>query len=380
MKRIRVLHILPDLVPYGLERIVANLALLGDRARFEPAVASLYGYAPGSLADDFQQAGVPVFHLDKRRGPDPRMIPRLARLLRRTQPEIVHTHNYVLRYVLPAAALAGSPPIIHTVHNLADRETDRLGLWIQRRAFRRRVQPVAISEECAASFERVYGRPAPVIRNGITVEKYQHPIVPRSEWRRLHGFAMQDLLVTCVARFEPQKDHRTLMEAFARLAREVPAAKLVLAGSGRLQDAARRQVRELGLERRVFFLGQRGDIADILGASDIFALASLWEGNPLSVMEAMAAGLPIAATRVGAVPELAEDGRHGLLAAPGDAAGLAESMLGLARHAGRRRQFGRAAAERARGCFDHRGMVAAYEDLYRQALGAPAEEGEEVCR
>ncbi|HLH40253.1 MAG TPA: glycosyltransferase [Bryobacteraceae bacterium] len=380
MKRIRVMHILPDLVPYGLERIVANLALLGDRDRFEPIVTSLYGYVPGSLAGDFERAGVRVFHLDKRRGFDPRMITRLARAVRQVKPEILHTHNYVLRYVLPAAALGGSPRIVHTVHNLADRETDRIGVWIQKRAFAGRVQPVAISEECAASFERVYGRGAPIIRNGITVEKYQRPSVSRLEWRRVHGFAMQDLLITCVARFDPQKNHRTLIEAFARVAREIPAAKLVLAGSGRLQEAAGRQVRQLGLEPRVFFLGQRGDIADILGASDIFALASLWEGNPLSVMEAMAAGLPIAATRVGAIPELAEHETHGLLAAAGDGVALAEAMLGLARHADRRRHLGRAAAERARQRFDHRGMVAAYEDLYRQVLGAPAKESEVTYR
>src|ERR1019366_9006678 len=102
---------------------------------------SLYGYIPGSLADDLLQAGIKVFHLNKRRGLDPRMIVRLARVFREMKPEVIHTHNYVLRYVLPAMGVSGSPPILHTVHNVAEHETDRIGVWIQRRAFRERVCP-----------------------------------------------------------------------------------------------------------------------------------------------------------------------------------------------------------------------------------------------
>ena len=378
-KRTQVLHVLPDLVPYGLERIVATLALLGDTNRFEVSVVSLYGYIPGSLADDLTQAGIQVFHLDKRRGLDPRMITRLAGVFRTVKPDLLHTHNYVLRYVLPAAAISGSPRILHTVHNLAERETDRIGVWLQKRAFRGRVQPVAISEECAASFERVYGIQAPLVRNGITVESYARPAVSRADWRRAEGFSPEDLLIACVARFDPQKNHKTLIDAFARTALQIPAAKLLLAGDGGLRGAAERRVRERGLEDRVFFLGRRSDVPALLGASDIFALASLWEGNPLSVMEAMAAGLPLAGTRVGAVPELALHGMQGLLVPPGDDAALASAMTRLAHDREFRRRVGRAAAERARRHFDHRHMVQAYERLYGQLVGASVPEGELVC-
>jgi glycosyltransferase involved in cell wall biosynthesis len=380
MNPIRIMHILPDLVPYGLERVVATLALLGDRRHFEISVVSLYGHMPGSLTNELRDAGIQVFHLNKRKGLDIRMFGRLARVMRKVRPHILHTHNYVLRYVLPAAAVAGHPQILHTVHNVADRETDRLGVWIQKHAFRGRVQPVTISEECSTSFERVYGQVAPMVRNGITVDHYARPAISRAAWRASEGFDTSDILITCVARFDEQKNHQALVEAFAQTAGLVPNAKLILSGNGRLQPEIENLVQRRGLRDRVFFLGRRDDVPALLGASDIFALASLWEGNPLSVMEALAAGLPLAGTRVGAIPELASDGIHGILSAPGDIRALANAMTHLAFDERARRTMGRAAAQRARDRFDHRQMVDAYQNLYRKLMRLEVHEGELLCQ
>lgn len=368
IEKTRVLHILPDLMPYGLEKMVASLVLLADRNRFEPAVVSLYGRQEGSLAKAIEEAGVRVFHLDKRRGLDLRMFPRLREVCAEFRPDVLHTHNYVLRYTLPVAAWTRPGAQVHTIHNVADQEVDRLGMWLQNKAFHRgAVVPVAIAGEVAASMERVYGiRHPELIPNGIPVRAFADQPGQREAWRAKEGFAPDDLLIACVARFFPQKNHHTLLIAFAQL--QDTNAKLLLAGDGYLESEVRAQAEQLGIADRVHVLGRRDDVAAILASSDIVALASLWEGNPLSVMEAMAAGRACAMTAVGAIPELIEDGRSGLIAPAGNAKALADAMRRLAEDASLRDRMGKAARQRAVRKFDHQVMVDAYQDLYLRAL------------
>lgn len=376
----RVLHVLPDLIPYGLERVVAALATQGDRSRYEVSVVSLYGDQPGSLAPTLAAAGVPVFHLDKRRGFDPRMFGRFDYLLRELRPDIVHTHNYVLRYTLPACIWHRTRALVHTIHNVADHEVDRIGMWLQSRLFRHRVKSVVIAEAAALSFEKVYDLPRPpLIMNGIPVDKYAATANARSEWRAQHGFSPDDLLFTCVARFDPQKNHRTLLDAFAAGPARIADARLLLAGHGQLQAQLERQALELGIREQVRFLGRRDDVPQLLGASDVFVLASLWEGNPLSVMEAMASGLPVVVTAVGAIPELATSDVHGFVVPPGDPNALAQAMTRLAGDASLRQSLGLTAALRARNRFDESRMVDAYESLYGQLLPETSTRGCNAC-
>jgi glycosyltransferase involved in cell wall biosynthesis len=116
-------------------------------------------------------------------------------------------------------------------------------------------------------------------------------------------------------------------------------------------------------------IGQRRDIADVAAASDAFVLTSRWEGNPLAVMEAMAAGLPVVATRVGAIPELVRHGMDGILAPPGDIRAISQAMTCLLEHADKARAMGARGRDRARERFDLNAMVRAYTALYRRVLG-----------
>ncbi len=370
----RILHVLPDLVPYGAERVVATLASQRSRDRFEVAIASLYAEVPGSLAAPLRDEGVGIFHLNKRRGFDPRMFYRMFGVMREFRPDVIHTHNYVLRYVLPPALLQNPPLIVHTIHNMAHLEVDRLGMWLQRHTFGSRVHPVVIAEEGAASFERVYAMPRPpLIRNGIAVARYAAASAQRDTWRAKHGFSAGDLLLVCVARYHQQKNHKTLIEAFAAGPAKLPNAKLLLAGDGHLRADVEAQVRTCGLTSKVHFLGRRDDVPELLAACDVFALASLWEGNPLSVMEAMAVGLPSVVTSVGGVPELVTHQKQGLVVPPGDAAALSAALMRLATDPAMRRAMGVAAAKRAQTEFDDKNMVEAYESLYDQLLSVPVE-------
>lgn len=365
--KIRVLEVLASVRRAGAERVAVTLAGELDRERFETEAVSLYAASEGDFEPVLAARGIPLRRLGKRRGLDPRMWPRLAALLRDFRPDIIHTHSFVLNYVFPAWARAREGRIVHTLHNLAEKENRAIGRLVHRAAFRFGALPVAISERVAASFERFYGfRPAAVIPNGVDCASFGHA-GGREQWRRENGFAPEDFLIVSVARLEPQKNPVRLIEAFAKTAAPAPTY-LLMAGEGALLEACREAGGRFGVGDRVRFLGLRRDIPELLAACDAFALASDWEGAPVAVIEAMAAGLPVVATAVGGVPDLVEDGASGALVAPGDIHGLAAALSGLARDPARRAQLGAAAARRA-AAFDARAMVDSYAAFFERALG-----------
>jgi glycosyltransferase involved in cell wall biosynthesis len=357
---IRLLEILPTLRRAGAEAVALWLAAGLPARGFEAGVVSMYDPSPDGLDSEFAEHGMRVWRLGKRRGFDPRMWPRLARVLREFQPDVLHTHSYVLRYVLP---VSGRARVVHTLHNLAGKDPDRLTAVLNRVAFRRGVVPVAVSGAVARSFETSHGfAPAATIPNGIDLRRFDRPGA-RGRWRAANGFAEEDVLIASVARLEPQKDPVTLIRAFAQA-----PGYLLLAGDGSLREAAAACARDCGVGERVRFLGVRADVPELLCASDIFVLASRYEGNPVSVMEAMAAGLPAVAPRVGGIPELVDDGVSGLLVEAANSDALGRALASLVRDPQRRRKMGEAARSRAQG-FRVETMVEAYATLFRQIAG-----------
>ena len=143
--KIRVLEVLATLKRAGAERMAVSLVRGLDPDRFETGVVSLFDAFPSGLEPELEAARIPTWHLGKRPGLDPRMIPRLFRVFRAFRPSILHTHSYVLRYTLPAGLAARAGSMVHTVHNLAAREVDATGRLIHRFAFRRGVAPVVLA-------------------------------------------------------------------------------------------------------------------------------------------------------------------------------------------------------------------------------------------
>ncbi len=180
------------------------------------------------------------------------------------------------------------------------------------------------------------------------------------------GLAPDRLVVGCVARLVPQKGLPDLVAAAARIGAAEPRAAFVVVGDGpqraSVEAAARR------CDARVCFTGERSDVADLLAAVDVFALASRWEGTPIAVLEAMSAGLPIVATAVGGVPGIVVDGETGVLVPPGAPDALAAQLLALLRDPGRARRLGDAA--RARALARHRivALCDGVSGIYREVL------------
>jgi len=375
---IRVLHVLPRIGPGGAETMAVRLMLGLDRGRFEVGAASLFDPSGTGQEAALAEGGVPVWYLGKRRGPDPRMPLRLSAVVARFGPHVLHTHRHVLYYALPPLLLRRVPAVVHTVHTLPEREVGAAGRLAHRLAFRRGAVPVAIAAGISEGLRRVYGiSGGPLIPNGIPLEAFSRSASRRAAWRRREGFSSGDVLFVCVARLSPEKRHAVLLEAFARCAAGFPRARLLLAGDGELRGEIARRIEGLGLRGRAFLLGVRPDVPDILAASDVFVLASAWEGNPLSVMEAMAAGLPAVCTAVGGVPELLESGVSGLLVPPEDPGELAGALELLLRNRALRERLGQKAAATAASRFGLGMMVRAYEELYRSLLSAAPDLQEE---
>jgi glycosyltransferase involved in cell wall biosynthesis len=230
------------------------------------------------------------------------------------------------------------------------------------------VLPVAIAQEVADSLHRFYGiEEFPLIPNGIPVDAFRQAPIVGERWRREKGFAPTDILFVCVAAFRPQKNLALLITSFAQGPASDPRARLLFVGEGELRPELEKQIDAVGLRKQVHLLGQRSDVPEVLNAADVFVLSSDYEGNPLSVLEAMAAGKPVISTAVGGVPELVEGG-CGLLVPPRDAQALSKAMSYMLENAGARISVGKASAARAVERFDLRVMTEAYEDLYKKLV------------
>jgi glycosyltransferase involved in cell wall biosynthesis len=368
MSKVRILQLIPSLPVGGAERMLLQLVSNLDPSRYEITVASLHRLGT-TMERDFAAAGFDVLFLEKRLGFDPRMFGRVAGVIRRVDPHLLHTHRPVLQYALPSLLGKLRQRTVHTVHNVAEREVTgraaQVGHWL---AIRAGVAPIAICQSVADSIWRVYGvRARAIIPNGIPVAQFATPSIPRQAWRTRQGIPHDALVFTCVARLSAQKNVGALLQALAAMDRRRDPVLLVC-GDGEEQGRLEAEAGRLGVAERVRFLGSRADVPEVLGASDVFVLPSLYEGHPLSVMEAMAAGRPVIATTVGGVPELVQPGETGLLVPPGDTSALAAAMDQLARSEEERGRLGRRGAQVAAERFDVSHMAAAYDRLYQSML------------
>lgn len=370
MRKTRVLQVIPDLGMGGAERMLLNLVGNLDRERYDLAVISFFDAQGTANERELATSGIPTFHLGKRLGFDARMFPRIRGVLREWLPDVVHTHRAALQYVLGAVSGPLRRRVLHTVHTVATRETGTAGRMANWLAFRVGVAPVAICGFIARSITRSYGVvPRAIIPNGIPVARFARPPQSREEWRRANAIAESAVVFTCVARLAAPKNISVLLEAFAALDRR--DCILVLAGDGPLRAQLEGEARSRGLTGSVRFLGRRLDVPELLAASDAFVLPSSWEGYPLSIMEAMAAGRAVIATNVGGVPELVRHNETGLIVPSNDVGGLASAMRGMAERKDLRERLGRDAGRFAAKALDVSRMATQYDALY-QALVKPA--------
>ncbi len=370
--RIRIGYVLHVMQVAGAETLVAETIRRLGRA-IDPVIFCLDDV--GALGEIMRSEGTEVLAMGRRAGVDFRVVWRLARHVRSRHLDVLHAHQYTpFFYGALAAKLAGvGTRVILTEHgrhypdvvSARRRLVNRLVLS----RFADRITAVCafsasgLSESDGFPLDRIE-----VIRNGVDLDRYQRPR-DRQTLRRALGLHAARRYVATVARFHPVKDHHTLLHAFAQVCSIIDDVDLLLVGDGPLRGELQRLAQTLGIGERVQFLGVRADVPDILAAVDLFALSSVSEAASITLLEAMAAGIPLVVTDVGGNPEIVRQGIDGLLTPSGDATAMATAMRRLLEDRTRAGRMGRQAAERVRVLYRIGGTVDQYRRVY-QAVSA----------
>jgi sugar transferase (PEP-CTERM/EpsH1 system associated) len=373
-----IVHVLYRLDTGGMEHIIVSLIkATGDRYRH--AVIALTGF--GALRGEIDDVAMACLSLHKRPGKDWPCYFRLWRALRALKPDLVQTYNIGTLDLAPVVRLAGVRRLVHAEHgrDAADPQGENpryLGL-------RRWLAPlidryVAVSSDLQnwlINSARVRRSKVLYIENGIDVAAFDLPGAGSAPRQRLGNFAPPGtVLIGNVARLDKVKDQMGLIVAFKLLREKAGYAdcRLVIAGEGPQRDELERQIVQLGLVQTVRLLGNRNDVAELLAECDIFVLSSIAEGMPVTLLEAMAARLPIVATDVGGVASVVETGTTGTLVPAGQPPALAAALSAYAEDEALRRRHGDAGYARVAAQFGLKAMVTAYVTLYDDLLGRRA--------
>ena len=297
---------------------------------------------------------------------NPRAAWRMWRLLGRLRPDVLHAHDaHGLAVAAAACALAGR----ERPHLVASRRVDfHIGRNPLSRLKYRRVDRFLCASDAIRRMLIEDGVPAgrvAVVYEGIDIDRITG--LPALDLHQVLGLPAGAPIVGNVAALVPHKGQQHLLDAAARVVAEVPEARFVIVGTGELEGALAAQIARLGLGGHVVLTGFRTDALSLLKAFDLFVMSSVTEGLGTSVLDAMACGRAVVATRAGGIPESVVDGKTGLLVPVRDPAALASAVLRLLRDRDRRQALGRAGLMRARARFGAARMVAetiaAYDDL-----------------
>ncbi len=367
----KVLQLVTGLGQGGAEQVVLDIATRLDPERYQISVCSILAVpgAQGGNVGRLKDAGVDVMSLGLTAKWQLRRAAALEKLLRDVQPHVLHCHmfhaNVLGRWIGRRAAV---PNIISTVH-IAERRWRPWRFWLERKTDPLGAITVCVSNAVLEFQSRRTRLPADrftVIPNGIDTASFAKPSRPRRDVRAEFGIRPEAKVVGSVGRLARQKGHRYLIQAVSRLPKPWDDAELVIAGDGPEMGKLRSLARRSGCAARIHLVGGRSDVPDLLHAFDVFAMPSLYEGFGLTLVEAMAAGVPVVASAVDSLPEVL--GAGGILVPPADPDRLAEGICkALANPAPEQTEKARA---RARERFDVSIMVRNYTELYDAFVGA----------
>jgi glycosyltransferase involved in cell wall biosynthesis len=369
-----VVHFIESAEFGGNEQTLLQIFACLDRRRWHPV---LFHHPEPGLQPLLEEAR----RLDVKLRPVPRMqgwqapvrMRQFFRELRRERPAVFHAHlNWPMacKFGLISATVARIPAVVATAQLFVEYQFPLKALvFVLQRFIARGVDRyIAVSHHVAGRLCQTYGLSAPqvcVVHNSVFPAPFSRRL--NAELRaKLMGTTERPIVLT-LARLDRQKGHCYLLEAAAL----VPEAVFVLAGEGPERPALEAQAKALGLDDRVMFLGFRDDVCDLLASCDLFVLPSLFEGLPLSVLEAMAAGKPVVATAIGGTDEAVVRGETGLLVPPAAPSALAEAIRTILSDPVLSRRFGTAGRARVQQAFSAETMVRRITAIYDELLDLP---------
>jgi L-malate glycosyltransferase len=371
---LRVFHMAGSLEMGGSEHQMVEIACRQKARGYEIAVGCLS--QKGALLSALGQAGITVTEFSPNGGlfspAGVRQVFRLASFLRRHRFDVFQAHDlYSTLLGVPAARLARVPVTISSRRDLASWWWyTRRNRWILRHIQNLSTRVIANSQAVQDFLVQKDGfdlRRIRVVRNGVDYERFAS--VSSDREKLFPGLRVEDKLIAVVANMNVKtKGHAELIAAGTEICREFPEAKFLFIGDGAERPHLERMVQELGLRDHFLFLGRRGDVPNILPCCNLFVLPSWAEGLPNSVLEAMAAGVPVVATRVGGIPEIIEDGVGGLLVPARDSPALALAIAQIFRDPKRAEGFAQAARKRASTEFSYERLLAELGHLYCEGL------------
>jgi len=352
------------------QQLLSAAQVLRDRGH-EIRIVSLTPLGPMGL--QARSLGLVTDSLEMRRGvPDPRGLARLVRIVRAWKPDVVHSHMVHANLMARALRLLVPVPVlVSTIHNVYEGGPLLMAGY---RLTNGLVDHMTIISQAAADrfvAERIVpGRLLTVIANGVDTDRMRSlPPEGRAALRGGMSVSDQEFVWLAVGRFEVAKDYPNMLRAFAAVREREPRAVLVIVGQGSLQAEAEALTAELRLREAVRFLGARDDVPAVMSAADGYVMSSAWEGMPMVLLEAAAAGLPIVATAVGGNGEVVRDGESGFLVPARDSEVLRAGMLRLmALPEEQRRAMGERGREHVRANYGLQRVAERWERVYWDAL------------
>jgi len=368
-KKIKILYLITGLKTGGAEVVLYNLVKSLDRRKFEPIVVSVIPIA--EIGKKIQALGAKILSLNARFKYNPFIFFRLISILKKEKPQILHSHLFHAIFLgRVTGRICKVPIIISSIHSkyiggflrnrllqITDRLDDVVTIVSQRAA------------ETIIKSKTVSANKLLVIYNGIDLNKFIFQDKKAKEKVREElNFKKDAKILISVGRLFRAKGYSYLIEAIKILKKNLNIRLLIL-GEGEDKRKLETQIRDFNLEKNIFLLGREENVSDYLNTSNIFILASLWEGLPIALLEAMACGLPAVATNVGGTSEIIEDGVSGFLVEPKNSLTLAkkiEYLLSL--EPGKRREMGMEGRKIVEEKFSLGKMARNYENLYEKLL------------
>lgn len=354
---------------HGVSRLFSWWFPRYDPARYAVSLVGLKDPEPAS--ELLRQQGIPVHHLGRGKF-DPRVVGDLVALARARKARILHVHGYAAAdFGRLAARRVGAKLVLH--EHFADPRmpayqglADRLLAGLTDRA----IAVSASTRDFLVEQRHVPARKVRLIWNGAPLDEFAASAASGTAVRRELGLPEDALVFGIVGRLSEQKGHRFLLDALAQVFPQAPGARLLVVGDGDRMQALRQQAGALGIADRVVFAGHRTDVPALLAALDVFCISSLYEGTPLALFEAMAAGSTIVSTAVDGCREILTDGETALLVPATDSRALAEALARVARDPALRARLADG-ARKASVRYDIRECVRQMESLYDEVLGEP---------
>ncbi|OGX19210.1 MAG: hypothetical protein A2Y04_00120 [Omnitrophica WOR_2 bacterium GWC2_45_7] len=298
---------------------------------------------------------------------DMRSVFQLRKFLIGHKIDILHTHNYKSDIIGALAVQCGRVPLVTTAHGYTEMNRkvsayEKLDRWVVRHFFKK---VAVVTDKILSDFpsdKRV------VIANGLDIKQFQKNASQRKAVRERYGIQNDEMVIATVGRLSVEKNQAMLVEAASRLTKKFPNVRFLIVGAGPEEQQLRRLITEKKLERQVILTGFIKDMPSVYSAIDIFVLTSLTEGIPLTILEAMAANVPVVATRVGGIPDLIEDEKTGLLVESRNVAELCAQLETLISDASKRNELAESASRYVRSHFSQEKMVEGYRKVYEEIV------------